>query len=74
MIKNSKDDYIVLFKGVKLSRREANKVGFSLILGFAGAILSVLSLGPENKLLSLIICAVLAAIGYFWLGKKIFKT
>ena len=74
MIKNSNDNYIVLFKGTKLSRREANKVGLSLIVGFGGAILSVLCLGPENKLLAFIICAVLAAIGYFWLGKKIFKT
>lgn len=70
----SQDEYIVLFQGVKLSKREANKVGLGLILGFVGAIISVLFIGVENKITGIIICCILAAVGYFWVGNKIFKT
>ena len=38
MNKKSKDQYIVLFQGVKLSKREANKVGIGLIFGLVGGV------------------------------------
>ena len=74
MSENEKDDYVVPLKGAKLlSKREANKVGLAIILGFIGAIISVLAFGGDNKVLVLIICALFAGAGYFWLGDKIFK-
>lgn len=73
MKKKSKDEYIVLYQGVKLSKQEANRVGLSIILGIIGAVIFFLLLGPGYKLLSLIFCFSLSAIGYFWIGKKIFK-
>ena len=74
MNKKSVDEYIVLFQGAKLSRREANKVGLGLIFGLIGAVISIFLLGTENKEASLLVCFILAVIGYFWIGNKIFKT
>jgi hypothetical protein len=74
MNKRSKDEYIVLFQGVKLSKRQANKVGLGLIFGFFGVIISLIFFGLENKIVVVIICSFFAAVGYFWIGNRIFKT
>lgn len=73
MSKKPKDEYVVLFRGAKLSKKEANKAGLGLIFGLLGAIISAFFFGPEHKILSVIIITVLAAIGYFWVGNKILK-
>lgn len=73
MDKKEKDDYIILFGGAKLSRREAKKVGLGLFFGFIGATISAFSLGQDNKFAGYIICIIFIAIGYFWIGNKIFK-
>ena len=71
-VKNS--ERAVLFKGAKLSKRQANKVGFGLIVGFVGAIVSVGVFGRDNRLAALAVSAVFASIGYFgsgnWLVRK----
>ena len=36
------EQYVIPFKGAKLSKREANKIGLGLLLGFAGAMVSFL--------------------------------
>jgi hypothetical protein len=64
--KNSIDEYIVFFKGIKISKREANKIGIGIIFGFVSALISVLIIGVENKIAGMIICGVFAAVGYFW--------
>jgi uncharacterized membrane protein len=74
MNENRKDDYVVPLKGAKLlSKREANKAGLAIILGLIGATISLLSFGGDNKILVIVICALFAGAGYFWLGDKIFK-
>ena len=67
-----KDDYVVLFGGAKLSKREANKVGLSLLCGFIGSIISILT-GTDNRFLTGVILLASAFIGYFVLGNRIFK-
>jgi hypothetical protein len=74
MNKKSKDEYIVLFQGVKIYKREANKVGIGIIFGFVGALISVLILGVEYKIAGVIICSIFAAVGYFGIGSKISKS
>lgn len=69
--KNS--DYVVLFKGTKLSKRQANKVGFGLIVGFVGALVSVGVFGRDNRLAALAVASVSALIGYFGLGNWLVK-
>ena len=74
MSKKSKDEYFVLFRGVKISKCEANRIGVGLIFGFVGAIISTFLIGPENRIVAIIVCILFVAIGYFWVGNKIFKT
>ena len=74
MNKKSKDQYIVIFKGAKLSRREANKVGIGLIFGLVGAMLSGFCFGSDHKISAFIICGIFVGFGYFVVGNKLFKT
>jgi len=75
MNKNNKekDDYVVLFKGAKLSKKEANKVGIALIFSMIGAVLIYFTFGIENQTAVFLICSVLASIGYFVIANKIIK-
>ena len=72
MKNKEKDDYIVPFKGAKLSKREANKVGLSIIFGIIGIVVSLATIGTNNKTIGFIIVAAFALFGYF-VGNKIFK-
>jgi hypothetical protein len=72
MTDKEKDDYVVLFRGAKLSEREANKVGLGLLCGFIGSIIYILTYG-SNKFLGALIAFVCAFIGYFVLGNRIVK-
>jgi hypothetical protein len=70
MNKQDNNDYVVLFRGAKISRRQAKRVGSGLILGFVGALISIGVLGPDNKIAALVVAGVFTFIGYFGLGKK----
>ncbi len=72
MSEREKDHYVVPFKGILLSKREANKVGFAIILGIVGAAVAAWTVGSSNKALALLICAMFAGVG-FWLGDKLFR-
>ena len=75
MAKDTQDntEYVILFKGAKLSKRQANKVGFGLIVGFVGALVSVGIFGHDNRLAALAVASVFALIGYFGLGNWLVK-
>jgi hypothetical protein len=45
-------------------------VGFGLIFGFVGVLISVGIFGPDNRLAALVIALLFAFIGYFGLGKR----
>ncbi len=68
-----KDNHVSFFQGAKLKKREANRVGLGLILGFAGVLVSIFAIGADNKTAAYIIGGVFTLIGYFGLGKIIFK-
>jgi hypothetical protein len=70
MNKQDSNDDAVLFAGVKISRRQAKKMGFGLICGFVGALISIGVLGRDNKIAALVVAAVFTFIGYFRFGKK----
>ena len=74
MNKKSKDQYITLFQGAKLPKREANKVGIGLIFGLLGAVLSGFLFGLEYKIAAIIICGIFVGFGYFIVGNKLFKS
>ena len=71
MNKQDNNDYVVLFKDAKISRRQAKRVGFGLIFGFVGVLISVGIFGPDNRLAALVIALLFALIGYFGLGKRL---
>ena len=70
MNKQDNNDYVVLFKDAKISRRQAKRVGFGLIFGFVGVLISIGVLGRDNKIAALIVAGVFTFIGYFGLGKR----
>lgn len=72
MSDKEKDDYVVLFRGAKLSKREANKAGLGLLCGFVGSIISILTYGSKKSLTAATAFAS-AFIGYFVLGNRIFR-
>jgi hypothetical protein len=67
------DDYLVLFKGAKLQKREANKVGLGIIFGIAGMLLTNLIPIAKGNFFNYAVIFIFAAIGYFVIGNKIFK-
>ena len=67
-----KNDYIVLFKGAKLSKRQANIVGLCIIFGAVGIFVSFLVTGWKNKTIDYVIIIIFVIIGDL-LGNKIFK-
>lgn len=71
-INGDKDDYLVLFRGVKLTKVEANRVGLSSIFGFAGVLLSVFIIKTGNRSIDYLVIISFVIFGYF-LGNKIFK-
>jgi len=73
-IKNQKDEYYVDFKGVRLNKLEANRIGVGIIFGIFGIIL-LFFLPIEPKSLSSYILLVLCVfIGYFLVSPIIFKN
>ena len=76
MNKNTKekDDYVVLFKGAKLSKKEANRVCIALIFSYIGAVVIYFAFGIENKTAVFLICLALAFVGYFGIATKIIKN
>ena len=73
MNKKENDDYLVLFQGAKVSKREANKVGVGVLFGLLGAVVThFLPLGT-GRTVNYVIILFCAAIGYFWIGNWLFK-
>ena len=70
--KERKDDYVVLFQGVKLSKHEANSVGLGIIFGIIGIFLSLYMPIAKTKFMDYILIALFCTIGYC-LGNKLFK-
>lgn len=73
MNENEKDQYIVPFKGKLLSRREANKVGFSIISGLIGALGARFAVGSNNKFLVLLVPVLFVGLAYFVVADRVFK-
>ena len=72
MTKEEKENDIVLFKGVKLSKRNANIVGLGFIFGAIGILVSILSVGTENKIIGFSIVVIFTAFSFI-LGINLFK-
>ena len=73
MKNTDRDDYIVLFRGAKLTRQEANRTGFSLICGFIGLAVAILLFGTEKDITVTSITILSAITGYLLLGGKLIK-
>jgi hypothetical protein len=72
-LENPNDDYVVSFKGARLSKREANKVGSGIIFGLFGVVVSLFLFGTQNRLVSIAILSLFGSVGYFLIGNKLFK-
>jgi len=74
MEEKQKSDYKICIWGITVSKLEANRIGLAIIFGLAGAVLSMIFLGPQDKVITFLISLVLAAFGYFGIGKKLFEN
>lgn len=70
--KEGNNDYVVLFKGVKLSKCEANSIGLGIIFGIAGILVAIFTPIAKVKFLAYVFIAVFSVLGYF-LGIKLFR-
>ena len=68
-----KDDYLILFQGAKLSKREANKAGVGVIFGLIGVFLTHFIQVGQSRIVNYIIIIICSLIGYLGLGNRIFK-
>ena len=73
MKNTDRDDYIVLFRGAKLTRQEANRTGLSLICGFIGLAVAILFFGTEKDITVTSITILSTITGYLLLGGKLIK-
>ena len=64
MSEEKKDDYVVSFSGAKLSRIQANRVGFTIICGFVAAIVLVPTIGDDSPLLTKVLVMGIAILGF----------
>lgn len=53
--------------------KETKRIALAVITGHVGVIAAILLFGTGDKLRGLITATVIAAVGYFWLGKKFFN-
>ncbi len=74
MINNKKnnDDYLVLFQGAKIAKREANIAGLSIIFGIVGVVVSILIPVEKTKFIDYLIIIIFTVVGFFF-GYKVFK-
>jgi len=66
------DDYF-FFRGARLNKKQATRVGISSVLGFIGIILTYLLPIKEKSIISYFIITVFVLVGYFLIGNKIIK-
>jgi hypothetical protein len=59
-----KDDYVVSFKGAKLKRSQANRLGFSIICSSLAAILLVPMIGESNPRIAWILVISVAVLAF----------
>jgi len=72
--REGKDDDIILFKGAKLSKQEANSVGLGIIFGIIGSLISLYTpLLARATFMAYGLIMVFSIIGYC-LGIKLFKN
>jgi hypothetical protein len=71
--KKENNNYVVPFKGAKLSKLEANKVGVAIIFGIVGAFIASINPFMKGKFTGLLIISISAGVGYFLIGNMIFK-
>jgi len=65
-MKSKNDDHYVYFRGVRLSKRDARRVGIAIIFGVIGLIISIFI--SEVRVIRFIIIALLSGIGFFVVG------
>jgi cell division protein FtsW (lipid II flippase) len=70
---NNNDDYVVDFKGAKLNKREANRVGLSIIFGFIGILITFFLPYELNSKVNYLTILMFIFIGYFVVAPKVFK-
>lgn len=68
MTSKKKNEYIVPFKGAKLSKSEANKAGFGILTGFIGIIIALVLFGTSHKFYSIILVGIFAGVGFLGFG------
>ncbi len=70
--KNKEDDYVILFRGAKLSKNQAKSVGIGIFFGILGILILITTSVARTKIMAYILIAVFSIIGYC-LGVKLFE-
>jgi len=71
--KNDKDEYYSDFRGVRLNRVEANRVGVGIISGFVGVLLIFILPFEKDSIINYLILTFFVLVGYFIVAPKLFK-
>lgn len=71
-MKNKDSDYTISWHGAKLTKRQGNIVGLTIIFGLIGSFISVFTIGTSNKILKSLLVFVFTLAG-FLLAHLIYK-
>ena len=69
---DNKDNF-TLFRGTKVNKTQANRIGVGIVFGLIGIVLILLLPFKELKFLNYTILFLCVMFGYFIVGPKIFK-
>lgn len=70
MSRKEKDDYVIPFKGAKLNRSQANRIGFAIICGFVAVIVLVPTIGETTPLLTKVLVISAFVLGFMLYGRR----
>ncbi len=72
-MKKNKDEYYVDFKGARLTKLEANRIGVGIVFGIIGIVLLFFIPVKEKGILSYVLIVSFVFVGYFLVAPRIFK-
>lgn len=67
------NDYYILFKGAKVNKVQANRIGVGVIFGIIGIILTIFLPYEKKHFINYLMLLISVAVGYFIVSPKLFK-
>ncbi len=73
MTNKRNNDYIIILKGVKLTKKEALRVSIGIFMGYMGALISIPLGSPQDNKIAIVVILAFVFLGYFVIGKRMFN-